>query len=52
MPFLTEAQVRAAKTREKPYKLFDTHGLYLRVELSGGRLWRRAWPGRRCRQLD
>ena len=40
MPFLTEARVRTAKPREKLYKLYDTHGLYLRVESSGGRLWR------------
>lgn len=40
MPALTEAQIRAAKPRDRAYKLFDTLGLYLRVEPSGSRLWR------------
>jgi hypothetical protein len=29
MPTLTEAQIRAAKPRGKPYKLFDERGLFL-----------------------
>lgn len=40
---LTEAAVRGAKPREKPYKLFDEKGLYLLVtknESSLSRLWR------------
>ena len=40
MAFLTEARVRAARPQEKAYKLFDSLGLYLKVETSGGRLWR------------
>lgn len=40
MATLSEARVRAAKPKDKPYKLFDERGLYLRVERSGGRLWR------------
>ena len=44
MPALTELQIRAAKPREKPYKLFDERGLYLLVTHSAdsyrGRLWR------------
>ena len=40
MPVLTEAQIRAAKPKDKAYKLFDTFGLYLRVEPGGSRLWR------------
>src|SRR5215813_14210879 len=37
---LTEAKVKAAKPRQKPYKLFDERGLYLLVDPSGGRWWR------------
>lgn len=40
MPLLSEARVRAAKPKERAYKLFDTLGLYLKVETSGSRLWR------------
>ncbi len=40
MPTLSEARVRAAKPREKAYKLFDTLGLYMKIEPAGGRLWR------------
>jgi len=36
MPTLTEVQIRAAKPREKPYKLFDKRGWFLLVT----RLWR------------
>lgn len=37
---LTDAKIRVAKPREKVYKLFDSGGLYLRVEPSGSRCWR------------
>jgi integrase len=37
---LTEARIKAAKPREKPYKLSDSKGLYLLVDPSGGRWWR------------
>lgn len=37
---LTDAAIRAAKPRGKPYKLFDERGLYLLVTPQGGRLWR------------
>lgn len=37
---LAEMQVRNAKPREEPYKLFDGGGLYLEVTPSGGKLWR------------
>ena len=40
MPMLTEAQVRAARVQDKPYKLYDLNGLYLKVVPSGARLWR------------
>ncbi len=37
---LTDVAVRNAKPRPKPYKLGDSHGLFLLVQPSGGRLWR------------
>lgn len=37
---LTDAQIRKAKPRPKPYRLFDGGGLYLEVAPSGGKLWR------------
>lgn len=37
---LTDADIRSAKPRAKPYKLFDERGLYLLVHPSGGRWWR------------
>ncbi len=37
---LTDAKIKAAKTRQKPYKLSDSRGLYLLVHPSGGRWWR------------
>lgn len=37
---LTDMQVRNAKPKEKPYKLFDGGGMYLEVAPSGSRIWR------------
>lgn len=37
---LTDATIRAAKPREKPYKLSDGRGLHLLVTPTGSRLWR------------
>src|SRR3546814_16477429 len=37
---LTDAKVRAAKPRTKPYKVTDANRLYLLVTPSGGKLWR------------
>ena len=37
---LTNKQIEAAKGREKPYKLFDGHGLYIEVQPNGRRYWR------------
>ena len=37
---LTDIAIRRAKSREKPYKLFDEKGMYLLVSPSGGKLWR------------
>jgi integrase len=36
---LTDTAVRNAKPREKPYKLSDAGGLYLRVETNGSKFW-------------
>ncbi|RFP23893.1 integrase arm-type DNA-binding domain-containing protein [Duganella sp. BJB476] len=37
---LTALQVKNAKPKEKPYKLFDGGGLYLEVAPTGSRIWR------------
>lgn len=37
---LTDAAIRNAKPKDKPFKLFDGGGLYLEVHPSGGKLWR------------
>ena len=37
---LTDAQIRALKPREKPFKTFDGGGLYIQVTPKGGRWWR------------
>lgn len=37
---LTDAKIKAAKPREKPYRLTDTGQLYLQVSPAGGRHWR------------
>ena len=37
---LTDTAVKAAKPRQKPYKLFDGEGLYLLVTPKGARWWR------------
>lgn len=37
---LSDAALRAAKPREKPYKVFDGGGLYIEVQPCGSRLWR------------
>ncbi|MBI3438923.1 MAG: integrase arm-type DNA-binding domain-containing protein [Proteobacteria bacterium] len=37
---LREIQLRTAKPRERPYKLYDSGGLFLQVTPSGGKLWR------------
>jgi len=40
---LTDAACRAAKAREKPYKLSDGGGLFLLVQPNASRLWRVAY---------
>ena len=37
---LSEVAIRAAKPRDKQYKVYDEKGLYLLVKPNGGRLWR------------
>lgn len=37
---LTDAAVRAAKPREKAYKMADGQGMYLQVTPSGAKYWR------------
>jgi integrase len=37
---LTESAIRAARPREKPFKLTDGKGLHLLVDSRGGRYWR------------
>lgn len=37
---LTDAEIRALKSRDRIYKCTDSHGLYLEVRPSGSKLWR------------
>ena len=37
---LTDVSIRAAKPRQKTFKLFDSGGLYLEVSPAGGKWWR------------
>ncbi len=37
---LTDSAIRGAKPKDKPYKLTDSHGLYLQVTPNGSKLWR------------
>ncbi len=37
---LTETEIRSAKPREKPFKLFDERGLFILVNPDGSRWWR------------
>ena len=37
---LTDAKIRAAKPRERPYRIGDSGQLYLQITPAGGRLWR------------
>lgn len=43
MPKLSDTRIRAAKPREKPYKVFDTEGLFVVVTPAGGRWWRQRY---------
>lgn len=37
---MSQSAIRNAKPRQKPYKMGDSHGLFLLVQPTGGRLWR------------
>lgn len=37
---LTATQINLAKPKEKPYKLYDSHGLYLQISKTGRKYWR------------
>jgi hypothetical protein len=37
---LSDAAIRVAKPRDKPYKLADERGLYLLLTPTGGKWWR------------
>jgi hypothetical protein len=36
---LSDAQIRAAKPKDRSYKLFDAHQLFVVVSTSGWKLW-------------
>jgi hypothetical protein len=40
MAKLTETKIKALRPRERAYKAFDAHGLYVLVPPSGSLLWR------------
>src|SRR3546814_15239493 len=40
---LNDAKIRAAKPRDKEYKLTDSHRLYLLVTPNGSKLWKRSY---------
>jgi integrase len=42
---LTDAALRGAKPRRKPYKIFAGDGLYLYVSPAGGKVWRLGYRG-------
>jgi integrase len=48
LPKLSDTKIRAAKPRQKPFKMFDTDGLYLVITPAGGRWWRQRyrWGGK------
>ncbi len=37
--YLTDAKIRKLKRSAKPFKISDSHGLYLLVNPGGSRLW-------------
>jgi len=48
MAKLSDTKLRNAKPRERPYKLFDSDGLFVIVTPNGGRWWRQRyrWAGK------
>lgn len=43
MPKLSDTKIRAARARTRPYKLFDTEGLFLLITPTGRRWWRQRY---------
>lgn len=43
MPKLSDTKIRAAKPRQKPYKLFDSDGLFLIINPNGSKWWRQRY---------
>jgi hypothetical protein len=41
---LTDIAIRAAKPKDKPSKIYDSHGLFLLVNPDGSKLWRWRYP--------
>ena len=37
---ITELKARNAKAKDKPYKIFDSEGLFLFIPTSGRKVWR------------
>jgi Arm DNA-binding domain len=40
MPKLSDTRIRSAKPKAKPYKLYDSAGLFLIVNPDGSKWWR------------
>lgn len=43
MPKLSDTRIRAAKPKAKPYKLYDTDGLFLIINPNGSKWWRQRY---------
>jgi integrase len=50
MPRLSDTKIRSAKPAEKPFKLYDSEGLYLIVTPNGSRWWRQRYRWERREQ--
>ena len=51
MPHRFTRRIRAAQARDKPYKVFDTRGLFVRVDTRGQRSWRLRYRFRGAEKL-
>ena len=40
---LTTTKINSLKTKDKPYKVSDTHGLFIHVQPTGSKLWRQKY---------
>ncbi|UXX81782.1 tyrosine-type recombinase/integrase [Roseovarius pelagicus] len=40
---LTDLKIRKAKSKEKPYKVYDAHGLFVLIKPNGSKLWRQKY---------